>query len=257
LLPYNLPRAFFLGVAAILFNFALGAVLIAFTTEPYWIAGVFLLGVPLGIIVTRTAPGLAFPAMCLVALSGVIPVFLIDVPLLGRVVDLGRIDHIPSDASVAGYIAPGWRIDLDRSTQERLTASNGRGYGLRRMAPLVPTDWTPADPVAFWVMGETRDSGRVLPWHPKYWQESPGEYVRLVGKEISGAQLQAQRTAAQFDLHAAYMPVVVMRVPSVDAALRNQYLAIAKALIYPLGAWAAMIGLANFLDWWLYERSQG
>lgn len=248
--PPNLPRAFFWGVIAILVNFVLGAAVMAFTTEPYWSAGVFLLGVPWGAFVSRTARALAFPAMCLIALTGVTPAFLVDVPLGGRVVNLRQVDDIPAGASVAGYIAPGWRLDLDRTQQERLSSNRGKVYGLRQIAPLVGENWTPAHPVEVWVMGETRNSGRVLPWHPKYWREPAGEFARLVGKDVSGAQLQVQRAATQFGLRASDTPLIVMRVNSVDAAIRAQYLALARALIYPLGAWAAIIGLAElFLRW--------
>jgi hypothetical protein len=247
--PPNLPRVFFLGTAAILFNFALGSALMSLSVMPYWIAGVFLLGVPLGIFVTRTARGLAFPAMCLFALTGVTPVFVIDVPLYGRIVNLRQVDDIPADARVAGYTAPGWRIDVDRARQEPLTAKGGKAYGLRRIAPLVGDGWTPAHPVEVWVMGETRNSGRILPSHPKYWQAPGGEYARLVGQNISGAQLQAQRTAEQFSLKTSQEPLVVMRVDSVAATLKGQYLSLARALVFPLGAWAGVIGLAVAYQW--------
>jgi hypothetical protein len=251
----TLPRVFFLGAAVVLLQFALGAALMAYSGAPYWIAGLFLLGVPLGVFATRWAPGLGFPAICLFALTGVIPVFVVDVPLYGRVVEMRQSDDIPLDARVAGYAAPGWRIDDDRSTQERLTAGRGnRPYGLRRIAPLVRDGWTPADPVAVWVMGETRDSGRVLAWHPKFWRGPAGEYVRLVGRDVSGAQLQALRTAQQFGLRTSEEPLVVMRVDSVAGVLRAQRIALIRALVYPLGLWSAIIGLALAFHLWRARR---
>lgn len=106
----DLPRAFFLGTAAILLQFALGAAAMALLGEPWWIAGLFLLGVPLGIYATRAAPALGFPAIMLMAMAAVIPVFIVDAPLYGRVLDLRLVDDIPADRGVAGYLAPGWRI---------------------------------------------------------------------------------------------------------------------------------------------------
>lgn len=241
----DLPRVFFIGTAAILLQFALGAAFMAYSGAPYWIAALFLLGVPLGIFATRTARGLAFPAMCLFALSGVAPVFVVNVPFFGEVVNLRQVDDIPSGWNIAGYTAPGWRIDEDRSMQERLTAGRkSTPYGLRRMAPLVGDGWTPAHPVEVWVMGETRDSGRTPLWHPKFWREPGGEYVRLVGEHVSGAQLQAQRAAAQFGLKTSEEPLIVMRVASIASASSAQYLSLAKSVVFPLGAWAAIIGLA-------------
>lgn len=250
-MPYpDLPRVFFAGTAAILLQFALGAALVAFPREPFWIAGVFLLGVPLGLMATRMARGLAFPAICLFALTGVAPVFVVKIPLFGRVQNLRQVDDIPSGASIAGYVAPHWRIDEARGTQESLTASRGKAYGLRRIAPLVGDGWTPAHPVEVWVVGEIRDSGRVLPWHPKFWRAPGGEYVRLVGAEISGAQRQAQRAAAAFKLTTTEDPLLVMRVDSVAQAMRDQYASLARTLVFPLGAWAALIGLAALYERW-------
>lgn len=252
---HSLPRIFFIGTAVILLQFALGAMLMAYSGAPYWIAGLFLLGVPLGILATRWVPALGFPAICLFALTGVIPVFVIDVPLYGSVVNLRQVDDIPVDASVAGYAAPGWRIDEDRSTQERLTAGRGnKPYGLRRIAPFVGDGWTPAHPVEVWAMGETRNSGRVLAWHPKFWRGPAGEYVRLVGQNVSGAQLQALRTAQQFGLRTGEEPLLVMRVDSVAAAVTNQRLTLMRALVYPLGVWAAIIGLALAFHQWRSRR---
>lgn len=187
---------FIAGSAAIAGQIVIGALMMALAPSPEWVvAGVvvsFLLGVPLGILLTRALPALAFPAMGVFALTGLVPAFVIDVPLWGRVVDLRQVNAVPIATGIAGYVAPGWHIDTSRASQERLTASRGsRGYGFRRIAPLVGKGWTPEHPVGIWVSGETRDSGRVLPWHPQFWSEPGGEFVRLVGKNVSGAQLAA------------------------------------------------------------------
>jgi hypothetical protein len=39
-----------------------------------------------------------------------------------------------------------------------------------------------------------------------------------------------------------------MRVDSVQSVLRGQYFSLARALVYPLGAWGGMIGLATLFD---------
>lgn len=241
----HLSRAFFAGVVVILLQFGLGTACAIYFATPIWSAGLFLLGVPLGIYATRTARVLGFPAICLFALTGALPVFLVDTPLFGRVVNLRQVDDIPADYRVAGYIAPGWRIDADHSTRENLTAGrDNRHYGFRTIAPLVGDGWTPAHPVEVWVMGETRDSGRSPPIHPKFWTEPAGEYVRLVGAHLSNVQLQAQRAAQEFGLHTAQEPVIVTRRSAIKEAIVAQYVSLTRGLCWPLGLWAAMIGIA-------------
>jgi hypothetical protein len=251
---------FIAGSAAIAGQIVIGALMMALAPSPEWVvAGVvvsFLLGVPLGILLTRALPALAFPAMGVFALTGLVPAFVIDVPLWGSVVDLRQVNAVPIATGIAGYVAPGWHIDTSRASQERLTASRGsRGYGFRRIAPLVGKGWTPEHPVGIWVSGETRDSGRVLPWHPQFWSEPGGEFVRLVGKNVSGAQLAAKRAAEKFGLLTDEEPVVVMRVPSVAAALTDQHWALVRAARFPFAAWALLIGLAAAICQWRNRRS--
>jgi hypothetical protein len=59
----------------------------------FGIGGLFLFGAVLGIVVTRAMPGLTFPAIGLLALTGVGPSFVVDVPVAGRVVNLRLADN--------------------------------------------------------------------------------------------------------------------------------------------------------------------
>lgn len=244
------------GCAVILIQLAIGALTMALAPSPAWLIGGivvgFLLAVPLGIALTQPLPALTFPAMGLFALTSVAPAFVVNVPLWGGVAELRQADAIPAGA--AGYVAPAWRIDTKSSTQERLSAGRGnRGYGFRHLAPLVSDGWTPKQPVAIWVAGETRDSGRVLAWHPKFWTEPGGEFVRLVGQQLSGAQLGAGRAAEKFGLTTAEEPLVVMRVPSVAGAITDQYWVLARAARWPFGAWALLIALAAAVIAWRHR----
>ena len=81
----------------------------------------------------------------------------------------------------------------------------------------------------------------MLLWHPKFWAEPGGEFVRLVGQEISGAHLAAGRAAEKFKLTTAEEPLIVMRVPSVAQAITAQYGALLWAARWPFGGWAFLI----------------
>lgn len=243
-------RIFIAGCFAILFQFALGAAILALAPSPVFIAAAFLMGVVLGAVVARAAPALAFPAMGLLALTGAGPAFIVEAPLFGRIVNLRQVDDIPSSLSIAGYMAPGWRIDETRARKERLTAGRpSREYGHRVVAPLVGDGWTPDHPVEVWVAGEIHNSGRVPLSHPKFWSEPGGEFVRLVGFGLSGAQLQASRAAKEHGLHTAEEPLIVTRTDSVAQSIKDQYLAAAWALRWPFGAWILMVGTAAAMEW--------
>ena len=248
-------RTFASGCVAILALLLSAALILSLDTSDVVVvgavAGSFLGGVGLGLWVTRQMPGLAFPAMGLLALTGAAAAFVVDVPFFGAVPDLRAGEPVVANLTVAGYAAPAWHVDQTRSRDERLSGGRGnQSYGTRRIAPLVPDGWTPAQPVDIWIAGEMRDSGRVLPSHPKFWEEPDGEFVRLVGKDLSGAQLQANRAAKKFGLLTAEEPLIVMRVDSVSEAVTNQYWALLRAAKFPLTAWMLLIALAAAVLWW-------
>jgi hypothetical protein len=258
--PYStLVHIFAAGSIAIVSQMALGALLIALAPSPEWVIAAvvfsFLLGVPLGIAITRALPALTFPAMGLLALTGIAPAFVIDAPLWGRTADLSAVGSAQAGANIAGFVASGWRIDESAALEERVSYGRGnKSRGSRRMAPLVGADWTPDRPVDIWVAGEIRDSGRILPSHPKFWPEPNGEFVRLVGKDVSGAQLAAGRAAQKFSLQIPEEPVIVMRVPSVSGALASQHWALLRAARFPFTAWLILVGIAAAIIGWR-ERS--
>jgi len=248
-------HVFTAGAVAIIAQLALCALLIALAPSPEWVIAAvvlgFLLGVPLGIGITRALPGLTFPTMGLLALTGIAPAFVVDVPLWGRVANLSEIGSVQGSRNIAGYSAPGWRIDHAAALEERLSAGRGnKSYGSRRIAPLVAADWTPEQPVEIWVAAETRDSGRILPWHPKLWSERNGEFIRLVGRDVSGAQLQAGRAAQKFGLHTAAEPVIVMRVYSVSETMAGERWALLRAARFPFTAWILLMGLTAAVTAW-------
>ena len=243
------------GTAAIVLELALGTSVVAYASIVPWIALVFLLGLPLAIAVTRGRPGLFMPAVAIFALTGISPSFVVDTPLWGHTVNLRGVDDIPAGADVAGYIAPGWRVDSAYSLEARLSGGRGnRSYGTRRIAPLVGDGWTPQHPVEVWVAGEVRDSGRILPSHPQFWNQPGREYTRLVGVSVSGAQIEARNAAGKFGLKTSDEPLIVVSVPSVAEAVGDQHEALLRMVRVPMLAWMSCIALAAAIAAWRRRR---
>lgn len=245
----SLRKLLLQGTAAILFQVALAALILSFDLPVYLIAACFLLGVPLGLYVGRAVPGLAFPAMCILALSGAAPVFVVDTPFWGSVVKLRLADDIPAHAGIAGCEAQNWRIDTSRTYEEVLTAGRGkRRYAIRRFAPLVGEGWTPVHPVEIWVIGEIRDSGRITARHPQFWPVSGGDFARLVGNDREGAEFGAMRAAKALGLTTAPSPLVVLNVRSIPAAQVQQFIDLGKIV---LTAGAILLLLVVLAEFWL------
>ena len=175
----------------------LGTLLLGLAPSPDWvvfgIAAIFLFGVPLGIAVARPIPALTFPAMGLLALTGVGPAFVVDVPLAGRVVNLRLVDSIPAGARCRGL----HRARLAHRRQPRLAGAplrRTRQQELRRPQGSRRSSATAGRPRIRSRCGSREkpaNSGRVLPSHPKFWAEArrrvraPGRQGRL-GRATAG-----------------------------------------------------------------------
>lgn len=244
-------RLFLFGCVAITFQIALGALLNVYVHPVVGVLAPFLLGLPLGIAVTQAFPALMYPAVAVLALAGTISAFVVDTPLGGKVVNLRGVDDIPSDANVAGYVAPGWSIATKYAWEERVRYGRGNpSRGSIRVAPLVGDNWTPKHPVEVWGAGEIRDSGRIPPSHPKFWSEPGGEYVRYVGVDLSRRQIIAVNAAKEHGLVTDSEPLIVWRAPSVARAVADQYSALVGAARFPIIAWALCVGAAALCVKW-------
>lgn len=230
-----------MGVVAIVFQIVIGTLVIGYL-HPVCIGLVFILGMPLGIAVTRSRSELTYPAMGFLALIVLVPAMRIDIPLSGKVIDRLRVDDMTSALNAAGFIASDWRIATEYSIEENMTAGRSNSsYGQRRIAPLVDSGWTPDRPIEVWVVAESLNSGETLPWHPTQWSTFNAEYVRRAGCRVSGSQLGAKRAATKYNLKSVPNPLIVLKVPSVVQAQLRQYKLLALSCLMASAIWALMI----------------
>jgi hypothetical protein len=75
--------------------------------------------------------------------------------------------------------------------------------GSWRVAPIVPTNWTPADPVRAWAVAIVSGYGPLDFRTPRNWQQSYRAGVRFVSTTLSPAPDAIARAAARYGLTAA------------------------------------------------------
>jgi hypothetical protein len=223
---------FLIGAATILAG-ALIALTMVFEGElGLWLGVPFLAGLLPAFIFSQRCPAASAPILFITALAPMGVVWQTEVAPLGEIIELASPANIPAGLPVAGYRAPGWRIDAARAQTSDIRARHGSA-GDRTVAPLLPPDAKPDDPVALWVVGYAYKSGKIGLWHPAHWPE-PGEFARVVGNDLWAAQETALSAAKAQGLRTGAAPIIVVRVDSAlgaENAQRNTLVAIVGAVL--------------------------
>jgi hypothetical protein len=247
--PASFPTVLLIGLIAILANALLALALAVWGALSPWIVLPFLGGLVPAAMFAGRCNAATLPILLLCALAAGSVGMGTDIAPFGRIVDLSDATQAPADFDVAGYVAPGWRVDAAHAAESRLTGRRGRTLGTRTMAPLVGPAWTPKDPVSVWIAGYSYPSNKIGPRHPVHWAQ-PGEYPRLVGMDSDQAEDAAFAAAKAQGLISAPKAVIVMYADDVRAAMSAQAVKLAEIL----GALAALWLLAAFLSCRLERR---
>jgi hypothetical protein len=226
---------FAIGAITIVLSALLALGLVISGNLGFEIAAPFLAGLAPAVIFSRRCPAAAAAILFITALPIMGIVWLTDVAPIGRIVALADAASVPTDRDVAGYQAPGWRIDTAHKEESQIHVRRG-GVGVRTVAPLLAPASAPHDPVALWVVGYAYHSGKIGPRHPAHWTE-PGEFARLVGADLGEAQDAALHAAAAQGLATAPAPIMVVRVDDALASERAQAATLIKILLTILGLW--------------------
>ncbi len=240
--PWNLGDLLKWGAVFLSFQYVLGVLLSTFLPSIASMMICFFLGIPIGAIMCRGVQGLFFPGAAIAAFTGVFPGTIIDVPLFGRVAELPVVGAAPSGPFVAAYTTNGWQIATQHTYVTPLGQSRrSKRYGDRHIAPLVRPGWSPSEPIEYWVMAETRDSGRRTLWHPDDWAHNGGEFVRVTGNEKEGAKNTALFASEKFSLKSVAEPEVLFRTESAQDAIIAQYGLLGWMYVTLLAAWAIVV----------------
>jgi hypothetical protein len=241
--PASFPIVFLIGATAITANALLVLALVVQDELTPWIVIPFLGGLVPARTFSKNCKAAAAPILVLCALTaGAVGIWTAAVPI-GHIVNLSGLSTAPANLDVAGYVAPGWRIETIRGVENRLTARRGKTVGTRTVAPLVGPTWSPKDPISIWVAGYAYHSNKIGPYHPAHWTQ-PGEYQRLVGADLGQARDAADRAAAAQGLINAANPILVMRVDDahqamLEAATKLMGILAASLALWLLAAFAA------------------
>lgn len=234
--PASFPTVFLIGLIAILANALLALALAMWGALSPWIVLPFLGGLIPAAMLARRCNAATLPILLLCAVAAGSVGLWTDIAPIGRIVDLSTVAEASAAFDVAGYVAPGWRIDTAHAAESRLTGRRGRTLGTRTIAPLVGPAWTPKDPVSVWIAGYSTPSNKIGPRHPAHWAQ-PGEYPRLVGMDIDQAQDAALAAAKAQGLVSAPNAAIVMYADDVRAAMFAQAVKLAEILGALLALW--------------------
>jgi hypothetical protein len=140
----------------------------------------------------------------LIPIVGLVIALCCDVQIIGAgsgAIALNDIRHFPYAAR--------FRFTDARVATEFTTISDKRKHigtaagGMWRVAPVVPTNWTPAAPVPAWAVAVVTGYGPLDYRTPRNWQQNYRAAVRYVPTAFSPAQDAVERALERYHLRAA------------------------------------------------------
>jgi hypothetical protein len=190
------------GLAAVLVVSAIVAPLAALGWTMLAIFAAVTVGLNVGLWAGRDSGLASLAGAVLMPVVGLIIVLTSDVQIIGPsagAIALDDIAHLPyagrfrfTDARVA--------IEFTTATEQRSGLIWRVGW---RVAPIVPGNWRPYEPVRAWAVARTSGYGPLDFRTPRSWEQSYRAAVRYVPTAFSPAHAAVERALARFDLTAA------------------------------------------------------
>jgi hypothetical protein len=190
------------GLAAVLVVSAIVAPLAALGWTTLAIFAAVTVGLNVGLWAGRDSGLASLAGAVLIPIVGLIIVLGSDVQVIGPrsgTIALDDIAHFPyagrfrfTDARVA--------TEFTTATEQRSGLIWRVGW---RVAPIVPGNWRPYEPVRAWAVARTSGYGPLDFRTPRSWEQSYRAAVRYVPTAFSPAHAAVERALARFDLTAA------------------------------------------------------
>src|SRR5262249_10746275 len=160
-------------------------------------------GLNVGLWAGRDSGLAALTGAILMPVIGLMIALFSDVQIVGRAsgpIALADIKHFPYAARFRFTDA---RVAVEFTGIADAHRLNGSAVGAWRVAPIVPTNWTPAQPVRAWAVAVASGYGPLDSRTPRNWQQSYRAAVRYVATAFSPAQDAVERAIARYGLTAA------------------------------------------------------
>ena len=128
-----------------------------------------------------------------------------DVQLFGPATPAIAIADLPHHAYAATLRFTDARVATEFTATADAYRLHAGSAGVRAwlVAPLVPTNWTPAEPVRAWAVAGVSGYGPLDFRTPRSWQQNYRAAVRYVSTAFSPAHTAIERALARYDLTAA------------------------------------------------------
>ena len=190
------------GLVAVL---AVSAVVVPLAALGWTMVAIFVavtVGLNVGLWAGRDSGLASLAGAVLMPIVGLIIVLTSDVQIIGPTAGAIALDDIARFPYAGRF-----RFTDARVAIEFTTSAEGR-HGLIwrvgwRVAPIVPGNWTPAEPVRAWAVARISGYGPMDFRTPRGWEQSYRAGVRYVPTAFSPARAAVARALARFDLTAA------------------------------------------------------
>jgi len=221
------------GIVAVLIVTAIVVPLICLGWTMLAIFAAITVGLNLGLWAGRDSGLASLAGALLMPVVGIAIALGADVQMIGPRAGVISLRDIGRHPYAAGLRFTDARI----ATEFTAIADRHRLTGTWRVAPIVPANWTPAEPVPAWAVAVVSGYGPRDFRTPRSWQQDYRAAVRYVSTAFSPARSAVERALARYDLTAAPNAPLLYWVEEPQTILANERTDLAWVMFGGVATW--------------------
>ncbi len=230
------------GIVAVLIVTAIVVPLVCLGWTMLAIFAAITVGLNLGLWAGRDSGLASLAGAVMMPVVGLAITLTSDVQLFGQTAGSVAL----ADVARHPYAARLHFVDARIATEFTATADAYRfraSSGIRAwlVAPIVPTNWTPADPVHAWAVAAVSGYGPLDFRTPRSWQQPYRAAVRYVSTAFSPAHAAVKHALARFDLTAAPKAPLLYWVEEPRTVISDERTFLAWVMFAGAATWLAFL----------------
>ena len=198
-------------------------------------------GLNVGLWAGRDSGLASLAGAVLMPVVGLIMVLTFDVQMMGPSAGAIALNAIARFPYAAQFRFTDARVATEFTTSSRPRRPDGALSGVWWIAPIVPVNWTPAQPVHAWAVARVSGYGPLDFRTPRNWAQSHRAGVRHVTPPFSSAHAAVERALARFDLTAAPDVPLLYWVEEPHAVIADERTFLAWVMFGGVATWLVFL----------------
>jgi hypothetical protein len=229
------------GAVAVLVVFAVVVPITCLRWTELALFAAIIVGLNVGLWAGRDSGLASFAGALLMASLGVVVALFTEVQVIGPNAGPIAIKDISSHRAAASFHFADARVATEFAGTTAKRTVFGAPTGSWRAAPIVPSDWTPSDPVPAWAIAEISGFGPHDFRTPRNWQQAHRAGVRYVLTQFAPARRAVAEAIERYHLVASPHAPLLYWVEEPRAIIAGERAFLAWVMFGGIAAWVLFL----------------